>query len=56
MKDNENKQELIKILTAENERLETQVADMEARMASLKQRISDLLSDSSMKRRGLPWG
>ncbi len=53
---NESKQELIKILTEENEKLKSQVADLEARMAFLKQRISDLMSDSSMKRRGMPWG
>ena len=53
---NESKQELIKILTEENERLKSQVVDLEARMAFLKQRIADLISDSSLKRRGMPWG
>tara|TARA_Y100001937_G_C7051232_1_gene299215 strand:- start:65 stop:232 length:168 start_codon:yes stop_codon:yes gene_type:complete len=54
--DNESKQQLIKILTEENEKLKSQVAELEARMAYLKQRIADLISDSSLKRRGLPWG
>ena len=53
--DNESKQQLIKILTEENEKLKSQVAELEARMAYLKQRIADLISDSSLKRRGLPW-
>ena len=40
--DNESKQQLIKILTEENEKLKSQVAELEARMAYLKQRIADL--------------
>tara|TARA_Y100000034_G_C6698977_1_gene308151 strand:+ start:416 stop:583 length:168 start_codon:yes stop_codon:yes gene_type:complete len=51
----EGKQELIKILSEENQKLKNDIASLKQRASYLEERIAGLMAENALPRRGMPW-